>query len=236
MNAAQCATFVISRLSSFIIRGQAVNGGACRIRRYVLHVRFLSDFKLFYIVVYIQIFVYYTLNMEKTVYCLIGERCKRITFISQSNIPDVQIIRNRLIEVSNNDISLRSIINNKIIILQKFDRDRNDKLTDIEEDDEIENKSEVKVLLLEKSLDFMVESVSQKQEIDAIDIDVIHSEPMNVDDELFLKDIEKSSIIIEDIEEKVSDNPYNFLFIDMNKSYCQNFLLSLDIFVYYYLF
>lgn len=162
--------------------------------------------------------MYFTLNMEKTVYCLIGERCKRITFTSQSNIPDVRIIRNRLIEVSNNDVSLQSIINNKIIILQKFDRDRNDKLTDIEEDDDIENKSEVKVLLLEKSLDLIAESIFQKQEINTMDIEVLHSEPMNVDDKLLL-DIEKASIIIEDIEEKVNDNPYNFLFIYMNKAY-----------------
>lgn len=138
--------------------------------------------------------------MEKTVYCLLGERCKRITFTSEFNVSDVQIIRNRLVEVSNNDITLRSLINNKIIILQKFDRDRNNKLTDIEEDDDIENRSEVKVLLLEKSSNLMTESIFQKEEIGAMDIKVIHTEPINVDD----IDIEKSSVIIEDIEENVS--------------------------------
>lgn len=89
--------------------------------------------------------------MEKKIYCLIGERCKRITFSSQEHIPDVQAVRDRLIEVSNNDILLQSMIKNKIIILQKFDPDRNNKLCDIEEDDKIENKSEVKVLLFDKS-------------------------------------------------------------------------------------
>jgi len=73
------------------------------------------------------------------------------------------------------------MINNKIIVLQKFDPDRNDKLCDIEEDDEIQDKSEVKVLLFEKSSSLIdkpictsvISDISQKEQIDetyAIDV------------------------------------------------------------------
>lgn len=50
-------------------------------------------------------------------------------------------------EAPKNDVMLRSMINNKMIVLQKYDPDRNNKLCDIEDEDEIENKSEIKVLL-----------------------------------------------------------------------------------------
>jgi len=47
---------------------------------------------------------------------------------------------------------------NKIIVLQKFDSDRNGKLCDIEEDEEIADKSEVKILLFEIPSDLVAES------------------------------------------------------------------------------
>ncbi|KYQ53192.1 hypothetical protein ALC60_07923 [Trachymyrmex zeteki] len=79
--------------------------------------------------------------MEKKIYCLIGERCKRITFSS--------LVHDGLIEINNNDSLLQSMINNKIIILQKVDCGRN-KFCDIEEDEEIHDKK-LKYLLFEKS-------------------------------------------------------------------------------------
>jgi len=84
------------------------------------------------------------------------------------------------------------MINNKIIILQKFDPDRNDKLCDIEEDNEIQDKSEVKVFLFEKSSSLVdkpictsvISDISQNEQIDetyAINVKVIHTEPANLD-------------------------------------------------------
>jgi len=176
--------------------------------------------------------------MEKKVYCLIGERCKRITFSSQKHIPDVQVIRDRLIEVSNNDILLQSMINNKIIVLQKFDPDRNDKLCDIEEDDEIQDKSEIKVLLFEKSSSLMdklictsvISDISQKEQIDetyAIDVKVIHTEPANLDNTKSF--MEKSLIAIDDIEEKVNTS-------GKNNYLCDSILFKITIvyYLYYY--
>lgn len=90
------------------------------------------------------------MNMEKKVYCLIDERCKCIKFSSRNDVPDVQIVWDCMMKVAKNDIVLQTMISNKIIVLQKCDPDRNNKLCDIEDDDEIENKDEVKVLLFEK--------------------------------------------------------------------------------------
>ncbi|KYN00714.1 hypothetical protein ALC62_08506 [Cyphomyrmex costatus] len=60
--------------------------------------------------------------MKKKIYCLIGERCKRVTFSSRENISDVEIVRDRLFEISNDDSLLQSMIHNKIIILQDIVR------------------------------------------------------------------------------------------------------------------
>jgi len=90
-----------------------------------------------------------------------------------------------LIEVNSNDILLQSMINKKIIVLQKFDPDRNNKLCDIEED-KIQDKSEVKVILFEKSSSLMdksictsvISDISQKEQIDetyAIDVRVMYT-------------------------------------------------------------
>lgn len=75
--------------------------------------------------------------MEKKIYCLIGERCKRVTFSSREHTCDVQIVRDRLFEISNDDSLLQSMMHNKTIILQKCDPDRNNKFCDIEEEEEI---------------------------------------------------------------------------------------------------
>ena len=139
--------------------------------------------------------------MEKKIYCAIGQRCKRITFLSQKHIPDVQIVRDRLIEASNNDIVLQSMMKNKIIILQKIDK--NDKLCDIEEDEEIEDKSEVKVLLFETLSDTTAEAhtsitsdIIPKKIDETYAINVVHTEPINIKDtELLMQDMEKSIVI-----------------------------------------
>jgi len=170
--------------------------------------------------------------MEKKVYCLIGERCKRITFSSTNYISDAQIVRATLIEASSNDIVLQSMLKNKEIILQKFDTDRNNKLCDVEEDDEIEDKSEINVLLYEKPSNLVLESspstsfisdVSQERQIDdtynmnvkilhtePVDIQILHAEPVtNLEDvktneKSLCENIQNSAIVTEKIKEKVT--------------------------------
>lgn len=162
--------------------------------------------------------------MEKKVYCVIGERCKRITFSSKNSISDVKIVRDALIKACNNDVVLRSMINNKEIILQKIDADRNNKLCDIEEDDEIEDKSEVNVLLFEKPSSLVIESSSpstsfisdvfQDIQIDdtydikilrsePVDIEVLHTEPATNLNDVKSRKIQNSSVMTEGIKEKV---------------------------------
>lgn len=126
--------------------------------------------------------------MEKKVYCLIGERCKSIKFSSRNGISDAQIVHDRLLEVAKNDVVLQTMIQNKIVIFQKHDPDRNNKLCDIEDDDEIENKSEIRVLLFENSSivkpQTTIFDVSKDLQIDVgekYEYKIIHTQPMNLD-------------------------------------------------------
>lgn len=88
------------------------------------------------------------INMEKKVYCLIENRCKCIKFTPQRNVSEVEVIRYKLLEACKTDTALDMMLKNQMIILQKVDPDRGNKLCDIEDDDEIVDKSEVTVLLI----------------------------------------------------------------------------------------
>lgn len=157
-------------------------------------------------------------------YCVIGERCKRITFSSNNFISDVKIVRDAFIKACNNDVVLRSMINNKEIVLQKNDVDRNNKLCDIEEDDEIEDKSEVNILLFEKPSSLVIESSSPStsfisditQDIpidDTYGIKILHSEPIDIKvlhtelatdlNDFTSRKIQNSPVLTEGIKEKV---------------------------------
>ncbi|XP_026478144.1 uncharacterized protein LOC113384611 [Ctenocephalides felis] len=86
--------------------------------------------------------------MEKKVYCLIGERCKCIKYTVNEQVSDVNMIRRCLDEARRNDHILDMMLFNKYIVLQKRDIDRNNQFCDIEEDDVVENKSDVRVVLI----------------------------------------------------------------------------------------
>jgi len=88
------------------------------------------------------------LTMEKKVYYLIEGRCKCIKFTPEKNVSEVEIIRNKLQEVRKTDNVLNMMLQQKMIILQRPDPDRDNKLCDLEDDDEIPDKSEVTVLLI----------------------------------------------------------------------------------------
>lgn len=133
------------------------------------------------------------MSMEKKVFCLIGERCKCITFSSRNHISDVKIVRDRLVEAAKNDIVSQTMLNNKMLVLQKYNSDRNNKLCDIEDDDEIKDKSEIKVLLFEKSSNTIIEphanvtfDIPEDLQIGigkmyAVDYKIISTEPLNSD-------------------------------------------------------
>lgn len=86
--------------------------------------------------------------MEKKVYCLIEGRCKCIKFTAVENVSESEIIRRKLKEASKTDNVLNMMLQQKMIILQRPDPDRDNKLCDLEDDDEIVDKSEVTVLLI----------------------------------------------------------------------------------------
>nr|XP_012234875.1 PREDICTED: uncharacterized protein LOC105679421 isoform X2 [Linepithema humile] len=90
--------------------------------------------------------------MEKKVYCLIEGRCKCIKFMPEENTSEIEIIRRKLKEASKTDNVLNMMLQQKMIILQKPDPDRDNKLCDLEDNDEVadkNNESIVKILYTE---------------------------------------------------------------------------------------
>lgn len=90
-------------------------------------------------------------NSMKKVYRVIGERCKIVKFIPNGTIPDVQTVRQSLLEACKTDVILSDTMLNKHVILQIKDVDRNGQLRDIEDNDIIEDKSDVHVILIPKA-------------------------------------------------------------------------------------
>lgn len=86
--------------------------------------------------------------MEKKIYCVIGERCKCIKYTVNKQVSDVKMIRRCLDEACTTDLMLNMMMCDKYVILQKKDSDRNNQLRDIEDDEEVEDKSDVNVVLL----------------------------------------------------------------------------------------
>ncbi|KAL0108675.1 hypothetical protein PUN28_015271 [Cardiocondyla obscurior] len=128
--------------------------------------------------------------MEKKVYCIIGERCKRVIFKSNNPIRDVTILREKLNQICNNDALLQSKIKNKEFILRNVDID-------------IANLSEINVLLLLTPSNETIPSTSFNENIiivDTCNIEILQTEA--IDFEIINKKY-KNSIIIKDCKENI---------------------------------
>lgn len=90
--------------------------------------------------------------MEKTVYCSVGERSKRIKFTSRSGSSDLQCIRQALKNVSEKDAMLRPMMRGKFLILERMDPNIN-RLCEIEDDDDVPNLAEITVTLITSDKD-----------------------------------------------------------------------------------
>ena len=83
----------------------------------------------------------------KTIYCSIPPRKKAIKFESKNGIPDKDIIQKKILELCKTDIILNKMLKNKVIIFQHTDS--NNQVCDVEDEDVIEDKSEISVILLD---------------------------------------------------------------------------------------
>jgi len=122
--------------------------------------------------------------MEKKVYCLIEGRCKCIKFTPQKNISEIEIICNKLQEVRKTDNVLNMMLQQKMIILQRPDPDRDNKLCDLENDDKIPDKSEVTVLLIPvrtNTTTELIDSFSSVPKDDESVVKVLYTEPIDDD-------------------------------------------------------
>lgn len=85
--------------------------------------------------------------MEKTIYCKIGERRKKIKYTYNTVKSDIESATDKIREVCRNDPLLQKIVENRAIILQRWLEDKNF-LCDFEPEEEIPNESEVHCLLV----------------------------------------------------------------------------------------
>lgn len=137
--------------------------------------------------------------MEKKVYCLIESRCKCIKFTPEENVSEIEIIRRKLKEASKTDNVLNMMLRQKMIILQKPDPDRDNKLCDLEDDEEIANKSEITVLLIPVCASTttdceVINSFPSVDEDNKSIVKVLYTEPINDDNSSSsIIDIEQSA-------------------------------------------
>lgn len=99
--------------------------------------------------------------MDKQVFCLIPPRKKVIKFKSRpAACSDLSTVKQILLNMCEKDDALNQTLRNQIMIFQKHDVEAG--WLDIEEDEELDHKSEVKVLLIPKkpSDDVYVESIN----------------------------------------------------------------------------
>lgn len=87
-------------------------------------------------------------KMNKKVFCVIGERCKAIRYTKTASVSDLEAICRSLESASKTNILLQSMIEGKSIVLQRMDPDRNNQWCDIEDDDEVKDKEDVRVILI----------------------------------------------------------------------------------------
>ncbi|XP_024868242.1 uncharacterized protein LOC112452334 [Temnothorax curvispinosus] len=92
--------------------------------------------------------VHLSYKMEKKVYCVFGERCKCIRYVKQSNEKDVAAVKRALLESTATDTLLLAMMKGKSIVLQKQDPDRNNRLRDIDDDEDISDKEEISILFI----------------------------------------------------------------------------------------
>lgn len=125
-------------------------------------------------------------EMEKKVYCAFGKRCKCIRYVKQSSETDVTAIKRALLEATSSDALLLATIKGKSIVLQKQDPDRNNRLCDIDDDEDIADKEEISVLFIAQSEESDVDSRDTpttsktfwENESIMMDIPVIYQEPL----------------------------------------------------------
>lgn len=120
--------------------------------------------------------------MEKKVYCIFGERCKCIRYVNQPNETDVAAINRALLESTAKDALLLAMMKGKSIVLQKRDPDRNNRLCDIDDDEEIPDKEEISVLFIAQpeASDTPATACNdfwKKDESITLDIPIIYQEP-----------------------------------------------------------
>lgn len=81
---------------------------------------------------------------EKKVYCSIEPRCKVLKFISGTEISDLQALKNSLFLACKTDRVLDLMVRGKNIIFQQ--KNENDVWFDVEDDDDIMDKSNLKLI------------------------------------------------------------------------------------------
>ncbi|KAK0159477.1 hypothetical protein PV327_011084, partial [Microctonus hyperodae] len=122
--------------------------------------------------------------MEKKVFCSFGQRCRCIKFNSESGVPDTTIIKKDIEGICERESLID--MKDKVIVLQIKDSDVNI-WCDIEQDDEIVDKSELKVIFAPSTLEYIVDYnssavVNLKTDDEPIGIQILEKEKFDSSD------------------------------------------------------
>jgi len=101
-------------------------------------------------------------NMKKQVILLIPPKRKCIKYRLKENISELQTIREALFALRKTDVVLKMMIKEKLIVFQRSDPDYDGEWLDIEEDDIIEDKSQIKVVLIPMLSDITVNTSNRE--------------------------------------------------------------------------
>lgn len=114
--------------------------------------------------------------MECKVYCRIGQQCKCVVFKYNSEHEKLQRITQKLRDYCERDSVLKVVSHGKKIVLQMKDKDK-DIWCDVDEEDKIPNKSELKVIFVSVESLLMEMSSCPNFNFDLNEAEVVEEDP-----------------------------------------------------------
>lgn len=165
--------------------------------------------------------------VEKKVFCFLGQRCRYIKFIYQRGVSDTTVIKKKIEGICINESLID--MKDKVIVLQIKDSDVNI-WCDVEQDDEILDKSELKVIFAPSTLEYIFNynnsAVNLKTKDEPIDIEILEKDEFDSTGAVNILYTEPL------IEEKQTQPQVNIETINNTTVICLNHLFLLVYYLY----
>jgi len=156
--------------------------------------------------------------MEKRVILLNPPKRKCIKYRLKENISELQTIREALFALCKTDVVLKMMLKEKLIVFQRSDPNYDGEWLDIEEDDIIEDKSQIKVVLIPMLLDITVDTSNRENfstenvrdgDMVEMNVHVLYTEPEKMETNENIQEAKNGASFVYEANENVS-NVLNF--------------------------